>query len=106
MGSESMINKELTDVGFHSDVQRRGLVKWINGVLVVLLLLSLLGNSIQWKRQSRREEEHTQEIIKAQSKTDELNAKYLDVFVKMLNRQERSDQKIDTALILLNSALQ
>lgn len=105
MTEDSIWKKEMLDVGFHSDVQRRGLIKWINGVLVVLLLLSVVGNSIQWRKQSIREEEHTKEIIKSQAKTDDLNAKYLDVFIRMLDRQDASNQKIDTAIILLNSAI-
>jgi hypothetical protein len=101
---ESLVNKELLDLGFHSDLQRRGLVKWINGILAVVLFISLLGNIFQWRKQVSGEIEHTKQIIEAQAKTDRLNEKYIDVFIRMLNKQEKAEQKLDTTLSLLNSA--
>lgn len=102
----SPVDNELLDLGFHSSVQRRGLVKWINGILAVVLFISLSGNIVQWRSANDKEIRHTKDIIEAQRKTDELNEKYLDVFVKMVERQSKTEQKVDTALILLNSTKQ
>jgi len=94
---KSLVSKELTDLGYHTDQQRRGLVKWINSILSVLLFVSVSANFLQWKSQLIREESHAKEISNARDRVDQLNEKYNDIFLQMLNAQKRTEQKLDTA---------
>ena len=94
--TKSKISEELTDLGYQTSQQKRGLVKWINSTLSVLLFLSVTGNFVQWKFQLDREDKHFEENKKMQEKVDKLNDKYNDIFLKMIETQKRTVNAIDT----------
>lgn len=100
---KSLVSKELTDLGYHTDQQRRGLVKWINSILSVLLFVSVSANFLQWKSQLIREDAHSKEMGRARDKVDEINAKYNDIFLRMLDAQKRTEQKVDTAQSVIHN---
>jgi hypothetical protein len=98
---ESLIKNELTDLGYMTDQQKRGLVKWINGILAVLLFMSVAGNIYQHKEQANREDKYLQKIEQLGEEKDKLNDKYNAVFMQMLGVQKQTDKKADTSKIIV-----
>lgn len=101
---KSLIAKELMDLGYQTDQQKRGLVKWINSTLAILLFISLSANFTQWVDKRESDKTHYKQIVKDHDDIDKLNDRYLGVFLEMLNKQEKTDNKIDTTSVLLNAA--
>lgn len=102
---KSEIASELTDLGYQTDKQRRGLVKWINSVLSVLLFISVSANFVQWRTQMAREDQHAKQVNDLHDKMDNLNSKYNDIFLQMLNIQRRTEEKMDTVKAVVDKAI-
>ena len=90
---------EFTDLGMHSDVAKRGLVKYLIGIqsVAIIALWSFIMYFISTSRTRedvlRRENEQT-------------HRDYRDIMMQMVNRKNVTESKVDTAMIYLNNKTQ